>query len=292
MNSRFLLLTLISFSIVFTPLFADSNGVWLEAKDIRSGTFGSDESAGNFVFPNNLDVSNQLTTNNIISTTANITSFLEANSLDVVNKITTKSINVEGNAGSLELVGNDHTYLEFYPQGLSTRKGWIGFGSAGTEILSIQSESDNLALNPNGNNVGVGTTTPSQKLDINGNVRIRSNLYNDGAIYENGDRVATRDYVNANSGIGGFDLKVYTCPRPYTGCTGLTRSTSSGGWPSVTTNNRYHFCTLGWAHRSLNIWLYPQGSPDSEGKRQFRVRLGAGAWSDSHTVRLNCYKFT
>lgn len=211
---------LISFSLLFTPLFADTNGVWIGAKDIRSGTFGSDETAGDFAFPNNVAVSNQLTTSRIISTTANITSSLEANSLKVVNKITTNSINVEGNAGSLDLVGTDHTYLEFYPQGLSTRKGWIGFGSPGTEILSIQSESDNLALNPNGNNVGVGTTTPSQKLDINGNVRIRSNLYSDGAIYENGDRVATRDYVDSS----GASILTRT----------ITKKISAWRWPSGT----------------------------------------------------------
>ena len=222
MDLRFLLLILISISMSFTPLFADSNGVWLEAKDIRVGTFGSDETAGNFAFPNNLDVSNQLTTNNIISTTANITSFLEANSLEVVNRITTKSIGIEGNAGSLDLVGNDHAYLEFYPQGLSTRKGWIGFGSAGTEVLSIQSESDNLVLNPNGNNVGVGTTNPTQKLDINGNVRIRSALYNDGPIYENGNRVATRDYVDSS----GTSVSTRT----------ITKKISAWRWPSGTVN--------------------------------------------------------
>lgn len=39
-------------------IYADTNGIWVDAKDIRVGTFGSDESGGNFVFPNNLQVSN------------------------------------------------------------------------------------------------------------------------------------------------------------------------------------------------------------------------------------------
>lgn len=39
-------------------LYADNNGIWVDAKDIRAGTFGSDESSGNFVFPNNLNVGN------------------------------------------------------------------------------------------------------------------------------------------------------------------------------------------------------------------------------------------
>lgn len=226
MNLRFIVSILVSFSILFTPSFADSNGVWVDAQDIKSGTFGSDESGGDFIFPNNIDISNQLTSSKIISTTANITSVLEANSLEVVNQLTTNSINVEGNAGSLDLVGIDHTYLEFYPQGLSTRKGWIGFGSVGSEVLSIQSEVDNLAINPNGNNVGIGTTNPTQKLDINGNLRIRSNLYSnaniysDGAIYENGNRIATRDYVDSS----GASVSTRT----------ITKKISAWRWPSGT----------------------------------------------------------
>ena len=33
-----------------TPISADSNGIWVDAKDIRSGTFGSDESGGTYSF--------------------------------------------------------------------------------------------------------------------------------------------------------------------------------------------------------------------------------------------------
>lgn len=48
------------FLVLLTPIYADTNGVWIDAKDIKAGTFGSDESSGNFVFPNNLQVGNLL----------------------------------------------------------------------------------------------------------------------------------------------------------------------------------------------------------------------------------------
>ena len=200
----------------FMSVHADLNGVWIDAKDIRTGTFGSDESGGDYIFPNNLDVSNRLTTNQIISTTASISSFLE-----------TTTLNISGNAGSLKLIGLDHTYLEFYPQGSSIRKGWVGYGTAGSEVLSIQSEEDNLALNPSGNYVGIGTQTPRYLLDVDGTMnvegnsyfkervyindytRISSSLTVDGRIYSEGDRVATEEYVDSAVGSAPIKFDVY-----------------------------------------------------------------------------------
>ena len=199
---------------------ADSNGIWIDASDIRSGTFSSDESAGNFVFPNNLDVSNRLTTSRIVSTTANITSFLETNSfqanvVNVTSSIISNKVEITGNAGSLDIVGNNHAYIEFFPQGVSSRKAWVGFGSSGSEVLTLQSEADDLVLNPGSNNVGVGLTNPSQKLDVNGNLRVRSNLYangnvySTGPIYESGSRVATKTYVDSAVGSAPIKFDVY-----------------------------------------------------------------------------------
>lgn len=198
-------------------IYADNNGIWIDAKDIRTGTFGSDESEGDFIFPNNLDVSERLTTNRIISTTASITSLLEADNFQ------TNSINVSGNAGSLKLIGVDHSYLEFYPQGSSTRKGWIGFGSDGTEVLSVQSENDALVLNPYGNNVGIGVSNPTQQLDVNGNARIRNNIYTSGAIYENGNRVAIKSEVYTKSEVDSMIADAVAAATP-SSCSATTKN--------------------------------------------------------------------
>ena len=44
--------------------------------------------------------------------------------------------------------------------------------------------------------VGIGTTNPSQKLDVNGNIRLR------GAVYDNSNGIGTTDQVLTSTGIG------------------------------------------------------------------------------------------
>lgn len=45
------ILLLLSFSLLFViPAHADTNGVWVDAEDIRAGSFGSDETQNNFSF--------------------------------------------------------------------------------------------------------------------------------------------------------------------------------------------------------------------------------------------------
>lgn len=58
------LLLLVLFIGGFT--WADTNGVWTLASDVRAGTFGTDEGNGNYTFPNNLDVKNNLNVSNNI----------------------------------------------------------------------------------------------------------------------------------------------------------------------------------------------------------------------------------
>ncbi|MFW6286263.1 MAG: hypothetical protein ACOC16_04040 [Nanoarchaeota archaeon] len=41
-------------------IWADTNGVWSLAEDIRAGTFGDDEGGGNYTFPENLHVNGEL----------------------------------------------------------------------------------------------------------------------------------------------------------------------------------------------------------------------------------------
>ncbi len=90
---------------------------------------------------------------------------------------------VGGNFRVLNNGGDAYAKLLVYP---SSPYG-IVFNSASNGTISIQSqrESNNsetfpLILNPNGGNVGIGTSSPSQKLDVSGNVKAASFIKSGG----------------------------------------------------------------------------------------------------------------
>ncbi|MCB5366911.1 DUF859 family phage minor structural protein [Collinsella aerofaciens] len=60
-------------------------------------------------------------------------------------------VKITGNANNnLKLIGTSHVYMEFYPQGIGTRMGWIGFGAAGVQDLSVNSANGNVLITPSG----------------------------------------------------------------------------------------------------------------------------------------------
>lgn len=81
-----------------------------------------------------------------------LTSELFHNTLDVTGKTLTitgaaelDTLTLKKGGGSLKLEGGpslDHAYIAFYPnsQGLSTRWGWMGFGTAGSTQMRIKNE--------------------------------------------------------------------------------------------------------------------------------------------------------
>ncbi len=81
-------------------------------------------------------------------------------------------LHVVGNAGTMSLVGTDHCYIQFYPDGPATRKAYMGFRSGVPNEFSIRNEIAGaaLALQHGGSdgNVGIGTTGPTAKLSVNG----------------------------------------------------------------------------------------------------------------------------
>ena len=61
-------------------------------------------------------------------------------------------LHVKSNGATFRLEGTDHTYMEFFPQGASTRFGWIGFPSANVNDLTISSQNASGSLIFNTNN--------------------------------------------------------------------------------------------------------------------------------------------
>jgi hypothetical protein len=90
-------------------------------------------------------------------------------------------LHVKSNGPIFRLEGTDHSYMELFPQGSSTRFGYLGFGFANSTSFSIMNQFPNGALTfgTNGTNkmflnsdgkLGLGTSTPGTSLHIeNGN---------------------------------------------------------------------------------------------------------------------------
>lgn len=78
-------------------------------------------------------------------------------------------LHVTGNSRVLRLQGSDHVYMEFYAGG-ALRSGYIGYPHSSSIDLTIGNEvsGGDINLMPNSGNVGIGTPTPSARLDVKG----------------------------------------------------------------------------------------------------------------------------
>lgn len=110
-----------------------------------------------------------------------------------------RRLHVKGNAEILTLEGDDHAFIQFYPQKIKENYGgWIGFGSGEPSeknkmsILNLYSgqlvlgtnKNEALHIDPNGN-VRIGAKVPSEsyKLNIGGDLKITNgSLYTDNAV--------------------------------------------------------------------------------------------------------------
>ena len=70
---------------------------------------------------------------------------------------------------------NHVSYLSFQDSA-NVEKAWLGFGSSGNTDFSI-SNNYNGDINLLGGKVGIGTSTPGQKLDVVGNIKASGELY-------------------------------------------------------------------------------------------------------------------
>jgi hypothetical protein len=90
-------------------------------------------------------------------------------------------LHVKSNGGIFRMEGSDHAYMELYPQGSSTRYGYLGYPAASSTTLTLMNQFSTGALTFGTNNtnrmwlnsdgkLGMGTSTPGTSLHIeNGN---------------------------------------------------------------------------------------------------------------------------
>src|SRR5210317_1500718 len=107
------------------------------------------------------------------------------------------------NGGSVQLVGTDHTYLEYYPDGTSAgRKAYVGYASATDNNFNISNSAGSGHIILGFGNVGIGETSPSYKLDVNGETRVGNVLY----IGKNtDDETAKTIYFGGTSGDNSYN---------------------------------------------------------------------------------------
>ncbi len=116
----------------------------------------------------------------------NVAGEIEGASLDINGSADIAgSLHITQNAGTLNLVGTDHSYIQWYPDGLSAgRKAYTGYGGATDNSFSIVNEisGGNVKINTNGgaiellDNTVVTGELEATSLDINGNADISGNL--------------------------------------------------------------------------------------------------------------------
>ena len=74
--------------------------------------------------------------------------------VDIQSPVTVGTLTARGNAGVLNIVGNNHAYMQWFPEGegQDMRKGWIGYGSANTSRLTIENEGNDVVISFGGGN--------------------------------------------------------------------------------------------------------------------------------------------
>jgi DNA-directed RNA polymerase subunit L len=86
-------------------------------------------------------------------------------------------LHVKSNAATFRLEGTDHTYMELFPQGSTTRYGYIGFPNASSTQLTFMNQfaTGPIVFGTNGSNkmflssdgkLSIGTSTPASTLTV------------------------------------------------------------------------------------------------------------------------------
>jgi hypothetical protein len=71
-------------------------------------------------------------------------------------------VHAAGNGGVLNIEGNDHAYIQWYPMKVAAgRKGWIGYGNVNTTAMHVQNDAGELNLGGTVVRVATGMTVQS-----------------------------------------------------------------------------------------------------------------------------------
>ena len=105
--------------------------------------------------------------------------------------------------------GSNHGYMSFYNKE-SQRKGYIGYGADDTDILSIVNEittgkiqivaaGSEIMRISDGGNVGIGTSNPTAKLEVNGEAKINGELDMTNNNISNVNNITVSGTTNVNN---------------------------------------------------------------------------------------------
>jgi len=222
--SNLMILILIFFGSL---VWADSNGVWQDAKDVRGGTFGSDEqgNTSSFSFINPVFFSGVLTANAdaIFNGNVGIGTIPVANKLEVV--------------GTVKSRGSVAGY-QFADRGGG--EGFTWYSSANTARLYDHTAGVDRVVIDSAGKVGIGTTTPNTNLDVKGYITANADANYDVWIQGR----STGGLAGGNSrnlallGVKGTDQLYVNYGSEYAGGTVLGTPVCIGGtcrstWPAV-----------------------------------------------------------
>ena len=141
--------------------------------------------------------------------------------------------------GMLRLTSGSSVYGETFDFGMNVAPtyAWIQATNKGSLAINY-----NLALNPNGGNVGIGTAGPSKKLEVAGSYKLGTNAWIQyDAVYPytismlNGAGIGNL-ILNAGYGSSGYESKIELQGSNTTGAAGITLSTGSTTKMQITVN--------------------------------------------------------
>ena len=238
-----LILALCFFLSVITPLVKAADPGH-PASSISSGTFES----GDYTFPSNLTVNKFLIVNGT-------TLYVDAiNGRLGVGIVPTQKLTV---AGSIGIQAGANAFI----------------GTLDNYNLSIRTNNADVIYITNTGNVGIGTTTPSSTLEVNGNVEL-TNLYdNDGSNFFDLSGCGDNTYVSSIDSTGAV-----ICAAESGDIAGITTSATSG---------LIGGCTSGTCTLSLNSSIGGDGLSYTNGVLAINTLAGGGIVTSSDSLSLN-----